>query len=46
MARSFVVYEPSSPTILGPVSSSPDRVEEATRRPTDDMAALDEERYG
>ena len=38
MARSCVAYGTSSPTTSGPVFNAADRVEETTRRPTDDVA--------
>ena len=38
VARLCVAYETSSPTTSGPVFNAADRVEEATRRPTDDVA--------
>ena len=46
MARSCVAYGTSSSATLGPIFNAAGRVEEATRRPTDDVATWDEECYG
>ena len=46
MAMSYVAYGTSSPTTSGSVFNAADRVEEATRRPIDDVATWDEECYG
>ena len=45
-ARSCVAYGTLSPTKLGPVFNSTNRVGDVSKRPTDHMAALDEECYG
>ena len=46
MARLCVAYGTSSPTTSSPVFNVADRVEEATRKPTDDVATWDKECYG
>ena len=45
-ARSCVTYGTSSLTTSGPVFNCTDKVEEASRRPTNDVATWDEECYG
>ena len=45
VAGSCVAYGTSAPTTSGPVFNAAHRVEEATRRPTDDVATRDEECY-